>query len=1282
MSLFTNCGEYLPGQEPPTNTPIPPGPPNVIVPRPRPLPIPPFKPTGGRRPWQLKYKCVDWFTEVCPPETCGRDTIRRRCLPCDGNGSNPNTNEVGCDYLSLADCNNNCEDTINPCNPQPERYRCFTDLERPCPPPETGTIINRECVKCDPTGVDVFGCYTFPNDCNYVSLNQCNQNCVDEDTCVDPGGSGGGGGGGGGPATGGLYTCVVKERRPCPPITPYVTQGDIVIRRCVPCVGDRLPILTDSELALQDGPLAPCQPLSSCQILCTSSYNCTYTSGGQPVDPQIAPRYICAPISVQPCPPITISNDPPVTLEPIRGSIVDKECIPCIWSASIGRYVAPSSYKGVPLPTNGGSIPNFCEPLSACVNHCSDFRSCVYEEPTVEPRERRWQCGIVEKEPCPKIPGQPIVWRYIDRECQECLPTGMTQEQQNGIQPILNCNDPAYVPGTGACWPPQCSFTSEQNCLENCGDITNQCPSSTVIITQYPGGSTEERYKCVRENLPCTNGQVGVQTYIAEPVLCQPDGYNNGNPYWNDPQCIYSSRQQAIDDGCVTQPGNCIDPNGSIVIEYQEANVEPGEPQISTGVIGIEDSPTGQNPNPSLTQTLVTNAKSLLEKALAGLGIAKNQKVVDPLTISNKSKQEGKVSVEKSAANESGFHATYNFFNIKGEDNEDFIMVDNDLYNDIFSNKVTREVRYVLKRNFEGGAWDERPLQKLSDEKIALSLNPILLKSLNNIHYSDGEKIPLAEMLNVIRSHMLTGSLNLFDQKYFIELAQKQSDDEFKTYVRSADKTLLEAAALAVLKDNEVTITKNDKSPYDSRRLIRGKKLNVDVGAKTCIIKDDGTSYDIKIGNSGLSIGKLTNVITEELEEKPVTNGPGDGYYLYLNVDGECLPYNYTTKEEVARYIPQYARVEALKILGENPDITISCESLSGSHEFTSGLDLTIDYSPIFLKLDIGSISSTAGNNYLIDSVSATYNIVVDQSQINEHLDTYGFGTTRVNIDYRDPLFKYIYDTSTLKYSQRDITFNQLKSGKFLGDAEATDDPIISRDLPFSLVITPVAGSRMNPFNVLSNIDSIGDKVKRSISLTPTINYNDEEYIESPLEEKFLYLETGNYKVGLKEKNDPNALTYRFNPSASYLRNTYYNKEAESYGPISPEVSSVPSYGLSFMVKDVIDYIYDNYGVSTDCALSSFTWFDIYRRLPMTRVGQVFYDSNESLLNQIASGLRENVYINDVYTREVGDDLKTITYGGSKFIANENYNILDEDEKVVITVDERISILNSPPPTE
>ena len=84
--------------------------------------------------------------------------------------------------------------------------------------------------------------------------------------------------------------------------------------------------------------------------------------------------------------------------------------------------------------------------------------------------------------------------------------------------------------------------------------------------------------------------------------------------------------------------------------------------------------------------------------------------------------------------------------------------------------------------------------------------------------------------------------------------------------------------------------------------------------------------------------------------------------------------------------------------------------------------------------------------------------------------------------------------------------------------------------------------------------------------------------------------------------------------------------------------------GTAYLLREVIDYLSATYNATT------VTWYDVFSRMPVTRMGEVFYDSDTDLIRTIANGFRGGIKIQDIEagyntsSRIIEEDSKTVVF--------------------------------------
>jgi hypothetical protein len=192
------------------------------------------------------------------------------------------------------------------------------------------------------------------------------------------------------------------------------------------------------------------------------------------------------------------------------------------------------------------------------------------------------------------------------------------------------------------------------------------------------------------------------------------------------------------------------------------------------------------------------------------------------------------------------------------------------------------------------------------------------------------------------------------------------------------------------------------------------------------------------------------------------------------------------------------------------------------------------------------------------------------------------------------------------------------------------------RNIPFGLVVTPVAGGMFNPFNGNSTLDKYGDKHTRSLKVIPATDQSIDETPAPIFRSYNLHNEDGVDRVGIAEPEDTQNIGYKY--VEEDFTKTFYSSRNQEYGTSSAPASA---YGTAYMLREVIDYLSNTYNTST------LTWYDVFSRMPITRVGEMFYDVSRDLILEIANGLRNGITIGsiesgyDTTSRIIAEDSKS-----------------------------------------
>lgn len=571
------------------------------------------------------------------------------------------------------------------------------------------------------------------------------------------------------------------------------------------------------------------------------------------------------------------------------------------------------------------------------------------------------------------------------------------------------------------------------------------------------------------------------------------------------------------------------------------------------------------------------------------------------------------------------YNPNWNIFNHRPTDQ--IIIVPNSLYPNIFHTEVAKEVGILLNISNSNIPWDTRIIQNVTSYKVEISLNRDLLANIDRIKNPGGVLIGRTPFVESIRRHLLEGTLDEFDTNFIFTLAHNQITNPTVSYRRSRNRELTERAVLGLLSSYGQSVNTSALDSIHKRRMRRQRRLNSDIGARIPICQVNGEESFIFSDDAGLCLA------TVDYGGIPLVNAPGDGYYFFLdsNEDG-CLPFAYQNNAERTFYPPQEVRQIALDLLGEDSAITLRATSTQ-THEFTYNDIPAYSLTPLYFSIDLSSIETIPRSNSLIDRNSVNFNLITDQDEINAHLDSNGFAVTRANIDYRDPIFRYALETSSLTLEQSDITFRAFEENN-----STVGLSTLARTIPFGILLTPVAGGLNNPFNGRSTLEGYANnEVTRSIRMVPALHIPEKTIKTSGISEVNLYNESGEYQIGEVEPKDIQNVTYRIDTESDQLKYRFRN-----FSEYTSSIDLPSSYGASYLIKDVIDFLIDSYNPS------SVSWYDIMRRIPVSKLGQVLYDVTPQFLMDLMNGYREGLKIVNVLNRAV------------------SFAPIDTDEKVIL----------------
>lgn len=888
---------------------------------------------------------------------------------------------------------------------------------------------------------------------------------------------------------------------------------------------------------------------------------------------------IGAPGIKPPSPPYLIAEPSPWIGPGLPKPVPIEEEWVCICTASLGKVKAGcctetdrKCIKKVSLPPGMKSTRSFlskteCETTGFGETPC---HICGTE------------CKTISTQYCPD--GRTI--KLIDKECIDCGPARNR--------------------------PPNCVYDTQAQCILNCVDVVGQCPEPArpgqpgipAPITPRPpigGGRGPETPISVYEVFEC----------IVAPVLC-PDG-----------RTIKQIARTCRSCGKNTDPGqrctmtaldcknNC---KSSQEFECPGPITPRGPDVINPGVPINPDSRGGSGGGGGVLGggTLVPSLIEQINKPSDIFGVTK------PRVVINIEQEAANVTTSKTEdRSNTTYHPQYNFF--KYSSNEETTLVPNTNYLNIFKNTIPKEVEYVLRVTGSTQPWKEFPYYQITKDKLAYSLRDDLFFAFNNILDITGQEVSLDYFLQMVLNLMVTNRLQELDPTYFIQLAKKQQNEDRVVYVKSNSKGTQEKAALGIISDEAISADPANSEGIQKRQLLRSKRLNEDLDAFIPLESFTAAVIEpLPLPNAGLEIA--TYNAGPVLSTGVVPLGEGDGYYISALTLNGVEPIYIETALSATFYMPQATRQKALEMFNVDYAITLAASSEFSNSEFGPSFNVTgFGSSALYFELNLSSIDSLDKVNSMVNSISGEYTLL-SPTDASAHSMTYGFAATRVNIDFRDPLYLYAARAGKLDFRLNDIDFKSLIPNR------NSSDKILSKSIPFALILVPGCGSKHNPFGTISRLVNFESGVRRELRVIPGVDKISSEQEFPELEEVNLYDVVGAYRLGLIGELDTQNIVYIFDPSSSKYQNTYFSGSYLTDTPTRTEL--IPGRLVNTIIENIKAYEldYNLYGVS------SITWWDVFRRLKAEEFAGLGVYAPNKLFTALENGWRE-IKIRDVLNR-------------------------------------------------
>lgn len=538
------------------------------------------------------------------------------------------------------------------------------------------------------------------------------------------------------------------------------------------------------------------------------------------------------------------------------------------------------------------------------------------------------------------------------------------------------------------------------------------------------------------------------------------------------------------------------------------------------------------------------------------------------------------------------YHPIYNIFNYEDSKIDEGQFVQNDKNRNVFADLVSPVVKYFLDHKNTNIEWSDKFAVGLSKTRIIKSLRVDVYNTFKSILDIDGQPINVDFFLNMIKRHLVFGTIDDLNMSYFANLKNIQKERKRLELKKSPNSELNHRAALGLIASRGFSLDVNKYSQLqDKIEIARQRFLLTDLEASVPVETLDGVSHTVLLEEAGVSVSSLDS------SEEFVPLGPGDGYYFVIEtLEGKEIPLEIDTAVSATFAAPASVRKIALEMIDEIPYMFFSTSSSFEDSEFGPGYASSYQVSANYYKLDQTSLREVATTNNLVSVTEAKYILLTDDAEIYEHSKTFGAKATQFNLQYDDPFIRYAERSNGFTMSQRDITFRNFEISRSSGEYSK-----LARSIPQAIIIAPTNKTEKNPFYAYSTLDTVTDNlVNRSILGMPSFSLTKEQESRRAIPNKLTAVEENTYQIGLVGIKDTQNIYYPFDKSV--YEESFVVSKRSPVGHVYYD-----------LLENTIKLKYN---------FSYLTWWDIFKRLKLTEFTSFIYSAPENLLRNLEKGFK------------------------------------------------------------
>jgi len=479
---------------------------------------------------------------------------------------------------------------------------------------------------------------------------------------------------------------------------------------------------------------------------------------------------------------------------------------------------------------------------------------------------------------------------------------------------------------------------------------------------------------------------------------------------------------------------------------------------------------------------------------------------------------------------------------------------------------------------------------------------------LGQIKTYSGSLLTKNQIFSMIGSRILDGTISKITLDYLNNLVKESKTRNPITIKKSVSEKVNEVAALAIVDRDKFTLDPAQADGVMKNILPSWKTLASDIDKYIEItLGGEVKKYYIKDDNTFINRSTL---------------GISDGDYFDVTKGSTSVRLYVKSEIDHAYLLPEQTRQTVIGLLGGETGRTLEVSS-----SILSGIEF--DYSlsaprqPFYmLSCVLSSINTqpNLGGSFLLKDSTATYELM--DTTTTEALRTsndyikYKANHRVFILDDEDLMLDYIQSTSSLTMKQTDILADSPKENKTI--------PLLTRQIPWYILVYPTNRSDLNIFNTKSTIKEVETSgiIMRQLKCNTTIVPN----FSKAQTNKFVRTQTqGLTGKDVYGKTNLQARITQVVPSDVVFTTGYEQDDqfvaAENYLP------SRKKTGFR-LLKEIITELNTNYLLGLNGIGKSLTEFDVFSRLTLQQFNTLSRLENfKTIRDSIRNGLIEEVKV-------------------------------------------------------